>query len=500
MPLAIRLWQTSLLVVVLGGGAFSVRAQNPELELARGIALLSRGDGAGAEDIFKRALEKSPADGRLLGFLGQAQLLGEKYTQAAETLRLALASGQVGGQVRLDLALALIKSGRPDEAERVLLQGEEELRGRASWHYYLGYSRYLQENFSAAVAPLEKALELDQGFSAPAAYYLALLKAREGRADLARELFSQVAQSGSSGGFQELARRNLELLDRGTVQAGTKNWSLFALTGAGYDSNVLLDPRLPGSSGALTALISAGGIYRPAFGAAERLALGGKIFRSFHTTSRTRGYDLTDAQALAGWEHAFVSGHMLRASYQGQLQLLDGTVDLGMDGFGLYKHAHGLNGEVVFQEGKKAATRLNYLFQASFFHSGLRGRDNFHHEFCVGQRMLLLGGKYLVSFSAGAAWEDARHIFYDLWGPLASLEVGWRWSILELRLQGGWQWEKYLKINRSDQRILAGASLSVALGKWMALTGAWEFTDNISNYNNLSYRRHLSYLMLLGRL
>jgi Flp pilus assembly protein TadD len=498
MPLASRRCQASLLLVMLGGWVLSATAQSPELELARGIALLSRGDGAGAEEIFRRALEKSPADGRLLGFLGQAQLLAEKYAQAAETLRLALASGQVGGQVRLDLALALIKNGRPDEAERVLLEGEEELRARAAWHYYLGYSRYLQENFSAAVAPLEKALELDQGFSAPAAYYLGLLKAREGRADLARELFSQVAQSALPGGFQELARRNLELLESGPAES--RNWSLYAMTGAGYDSNVLLDPRLAGSSSAITALISAGGVYRPVFGAAERLTLSGKIFRSFHTTSRTRGYDLTDAQALAGWEHAFASGQLLRAAYQGQVQFLDGTADLGMDGFGLYKHAHGLNGEIIFREGKKAATRLNYLFQASLFHSGLKGRDNFHHELCVGQRMNLLGGRYLLNFSAGLVWEDARHIFYDLWGPLASLEASWRWSVLELRLQGGWQWEKYLKISRSDQRLLAGASLSVALGKWLNLTGAWEFTDNISNDNDLSYRRQLYYLMLMGRM
>ncbi len=495
----------SVLAVLLAAGASlwptASGAQSPELDFAKGVVMMNQGRTEEAEAAFRRVLEKKPGDQQAMLFLGQVLLGRGDFAGTVEQLRHSLDVRPDAHAVRLDLALALLKARRPAEAEQVLAGAGSTLEDRASWHYYLGYTRFQLERLEEAIEPLEKARALDQGFAAAAGYYLGLIRARRGERQQALDLFRQVMQAEAPGQqIGALAQANLQLL-QGSEPAAGKNWSLFAMAGGGYDSNVTLDTRNPANAGAATVLLAAGGQWRPMLGASDGLEVAGKLFRSFHTTSDTSGFDLTDLQAVLGWAHGFSAGHRLHARYLGELQLLDGTEKLGMNGFGLYQHSHTGEAGFLVSESAALATALVYRFRASLFHQDLSDRDNFHHEGMLGQKFLLLEGKYWLELAGGACWEDARLRYYDLWGPLAELHIGWQAaSSIKVLLDSGWQYERYLDHDRRDNRILVGASLVVKLSQYLSLSAGWSYTNSISNQDEYSYQRHLASLMILGNM
>jgi tetratricopeptide (TPR) repeat protein/opacity protein-like surface antigen len=477
-------------------------AASAELDFAKGVVAFSRGDLKEAESRFRTVLSGQPENAQATYYLAQAVLGLGKTAQAVELFRKAIALRPTHHAIRLDLALALVKMEQFPEAEQALNSVAEDLKDRASLHYYLGFCRYRLERHREAIPELEKARELDQGFASAASYYLGMALFRTGEEDKALQQFQQVAASGEQDReTASMAQRNLALLSTGRQPLAQRKWGAFAMVGTGYDSNVTLDTENRSNAGSITAFLSVGGYYRPLLGQSDMLDLSATFFRSFHTTGETDGYDLTDLSTLAGWVHRFDAGHLLGVSYRFDLDLLDGSQELGMSSFGLYMHAHTGEGRFRIQEARGFATELAYRFRAAWFHSNLDGRDHFRHEFVARQELTLVRDRLWLSVLAGMGVEDARETFFDLWGPLAEVRLRTRLvETLDLWADAGWKREDHWQDQRLDSQWNVGSGLNWQFWEHLAVGLSYRFLDNRSDQDAFRYHRHLVSLVLQGSL
>ncbi len=92
----------------------------PAASLETGLQLYRRGDLKGAEPHLTGALKRSPRDRRILEALGSIYARTDRWKQAEESFRAALAVEPASTGARLGLAAVCIDTGRYDEA-RVLL-------------------------------------------------------------------------------------------------------------------------------------------------------------------------------------------------------------------------------------------------------------------------------------------------------------------------------------------------------------------------------------------
>ena len=491
-----------LLPLLLLAGAATARAAPVELEFTKGVVAFGQGDARAAERHFRQVLGERPDHHQALYYLGQALFSQGRFDEAARLFRRVLELQPARQQVKLDLALVLVKQEKFTAAEQVLAGASGEITGRASWNYYLGYCRYRLGRLEEALEPLQQARRLDQGFASAASYYLGMAYAGLGRQQQAQRLFGRLAeQEAADHRLSSFARRNLEVLEGLAGREGQKSWWLLAAAGGGWDSNVTLDTQDPGRAAAGVVFLSAAGGWRPALGRDDRMEFSARLFRSFHTSAETEGYNLTDASARLGWNHRFGGGHGLGLQYDFDLQLLDGAAALAMDGFGLYLHSHAGRVLLHLQEGRYSATSITYLFRASLFHSGLDVRDNFHHEGMLGQQLSLLGGRWRLLLQAGAVWEDARHEFFDQWGPLAELRSRYRFTPrLVFGVKGGWQRASYYHSGRRDDRLTAGTSLAWQLTDHLGIGVNLDFLENLSSSDDYAYRRLMVSATLAGRM
>ncbi len=88
--------------------------RTPSVEI--GLALLRKGDIRGAEPHLAGALKTSPRDRRILEALGSIYERSDRFRQAEESLRAALAIEPGSTAAHLGLASVLIDTGRYDEA------------------------------------------------------------------------------------------------------------------------------------------------------------------------------------------------------------------------------------------------------------------------------------------------------------------------------------------------------------------------------------------------
>ncbi len=480
--------------------AIAAGAVSSEMDFAKGVVAFSRGDLVEAESRFLDVLAQNPDNAQAVYYLGQAQLGLGKIKAATGSFRRAIELSPTNSAIRLDLALSLTKTGDFSGAEEVLLSAKGALDTRASLHYYLGLCRYRLGKYREAVEALERARDLDQGFTAAAGYYLGMAQFKLGRQNEALRSFRRAAEFESTDRrLSALARRNVYILAGEQAGSSRRAWGAFASVGGGYDSNVTLDPQQPGDASSATAFVSAGGYFRPALGTRDRLDMNLRLFRSFHAAEKARGYDLTEIAAGLGWDHRIGDEHLLSLAYRFGLDMLDGPEQLRMNDFGIYMQGHTARARIRIGEGEGMATTLDYSFEASIFHERLYERDNFHHQFTAAEDVSLAGDRLWLRVSAGMAAEDARGSFYDLWGPLVELNIRFRvFDTLGLRAGGGWHREKHWNANRADDCWSAGAGADWRLGGHVTLGVSYNFINNDSSLAGYSYQRHMVSVAVLG--
>lgn len=134
----------------------------PRLQYSLGVAYFNAGSYERAVGPLGRALEEHPGDGTVRRMLALAEIETEDYAGAAALL--ADDPGRGGDRsLQYAYALALVRSGRAAEAGPVF---DRLLREQADWPelaVLVGQAQAQQGDFTAAVATLEQALELDPG-------------------------------------------------------------------------------------------------------------------------------------------------------------------------------------------------------------------------------------------------------------------------------------------------------------------------------------------------
>jgi tetratricopeptide (TPR) repeat protein len=164
----------------------------PDLQYSLGVALFDSGQFAQATGPLSRALEQRAGDDRLRQMLALAWLDSDEPAKAAELL------GRIGNRaaspgLQYAYGLALVRSGRPDEAAAIFL---ELLRDNGEWpqlNVVLGQAFAAQGDFERATESLRRALALDAAV-AEAHSTLGEIHLRRGELEEAEgELRSEVA-------------------------------------------------------------------------------------------------------------------------------------------------------------------------------------------------------------------------------------------------------------------------------------------------------------------
>lgn len=504
-------WVAPLLL--LGGLApSSAVAAVAELEFAQGVVAFSQGRLPEAEAHFQQVLNEQPRNAQAIYYLGQVRLGLGKLTEAIDSFQKVISLRPANAAVHLDLALALIKAERIPQALDELSKVSTQLSDRASLHYYIGYCEYRLGRMLDALPPLQKAQQLDQGFAAAAGYYLGLVQYHLGQTEQATQQFSELSHK-ESGGYSALARQNLAILEQGAFVRPEKRYFLYAQVGGGYDSNVTLDTTDISHAGSPKFFVALGGSYLPLTTAKDAIELSANLYRSFHLTTATEGFNLTNVAAAARYRRQVTSGLQLEVGYLFDLDCLDGSPLLDMNSFGIFMQGNTLLSRVRILEGGAFETSVEYRFNAQFFRPTLDRRDNFGHELIARQDFFLSNRRVRLSATAGAVVEDARGREYDLWGPLLATDITWYISkTLNLLVAFGWQRQDHFRYSdvygkeRIDDQLASAVGFEWDFDDNLGLRAEYQYVNNrssyVENFNDrpYQYERHIGLVSFIGRL
>jgi tetratricopeptide (TPR) repeat protein len=172
-----------------------IRAERAQAELARGQALVARGEMAAAATALREALRLEPDQADARAALGLALYGLGDLDAAVEELRVALRRQPDAIDTRLVLAKALVArqewSAARDELERVLTARPEQLDAR----YVLGVVRYAQGDVNGAIDAYRRVLTADPR-QQDARYNLALVLKLARREAEATPEFLAAAEAG----------------------------------------------------------------------------------------------------------------------------------------------------------------------------------------------------------------------------------------------------------------------------------------------------------------
>jgi len=118
-----------------------------------------------AETILVEEIERNPKSTLLLRLLGHIFFLDAKYLDTAVAMKKAEALSPLDEASRFTLAMAYVRLNHNDwarpELEKLVRSGPR----KALYPYWIARLDYAAQQFNSAVANLQKALELDPGFS-----------------------------------------------------------------------------------------------------------------------------------------------------------------------------------------------------------------------------------------------------------------------------------------------------------------------------------------------
>ena len=211
----------------------------------RGERLALDGRCAAALPELERELERSPGDAHVALRLGQCALRLKDYPRAVASLEAALAADPTLAEGRLDLARARYHAGDLDGADAAL-EASRHRSHEALWQLYRGMTDLRRGDAHAAVAALERAVEINatgwntaenpEPVEPVASYYLGLALEAAGQQDRARSTLRGVADSWAGTEWADEAGAALE-------ESQTSRAWLTLGGGMEYDDNVVLAGR-----------------------------------------------------------------------------------------------------------------------------------------------------------------------------------------------------------------------------------------------------------------
>jgi tetratricopeptide (TPR) repeat protein len=266
--------------LLLASSALHAQERRP----TRGERLALEGRCAEAAPELEREIELVPApeSARVAWRLGQCSLRAHSYAHATAVLERALAIDPTLAEANLDLARARYHSGDLDGADAALRAGES-LSGEAVWQLYRGMVDLGRGDATAAVAALQRAVDINaatfrtradaEAVEPAASYYLGIALRAAGEEESARERLDEVADAWAGTAWGNEANR---ALGRTT---GRRAWLNLGV-GLGYNDNVVLSghetplpEEISDQSDFFAALIARGGIDLAHWGASSLGAL-----------------------------------------------------------------------------------------------------------------------------------------------------------------------------------------------------------------------------------
>lgn len=171
--------------------AAELEPELPRVQYSLGVARFNSGQFALATEPLSRALERDPANAQLRRMLALAWLNSDHYEQAVELLA-DDGDRQTDRSLQYAYGLALVRSGRAEEAERIFSELLTRYPDWAELNVVLGQALAKQDDFDAATESLAKAIEL-QPDVAEAHFTLGEIYLRKGELEAAeRELRAEL--------------------------------------------------------------------------------------------------------------------------------------------------------------------------------------------------------------------------------------------------------------------------------------------------------------------
>ena len=135
-----------------------------QADLVRASIAIQKEDFHAALDALKRVQEKSPGEVQLQLMLAQSYLALRRFSDAETAARALLAADPHNAQAFLVLARGFLHAGRAEEAADAAAESIGLQFGNPQGHFLLGAALASQEQFEAAVRPLENCLHLAPRF------------------------------------------------------------------------------------------------------------------------------------------------------------------------------------------------------------------------------------------------------------------------------------------------------------------------------------------------
>ena len=190
---------------------------NGKASVSLGNTLHGLGDDSRAAQVLREALARHAADRALSALardaLADIDMTGGNWDGAVESLRRAFALDSSGARAYNQLAYALIRAGRTDEAIGLLTRAIPRFPGEPALHKNLGLAALLTGDAGTAIAEADRALALDASFS-PAVGVRARARARRGDragalSDWSRYLALRPVPADSAETADDLAQRGI---------------------------------------------------------------------------------------------------------------------------------------------------------------------------------------------------------------------------------------------------------------------------------------------------
>lgn len=248
---------------------------------ARALIELNAGRTQEALALFDRAVAADPSDADVRYQRGAARAKLGDYQGAVGDLQAVLAVKPDLAPAALELGVALTETGRYQEAERWLLQAQQQpdLDGQAS--FFLGLAQLRLGRLDEAQQNFARAREHDPSLALASEYYQGVIDYRKQNFDSAAAHFTAVGRSNPDSAMARESALFLAQIQR----AQGAVYSAFGSVAFEYDSNVTLGPA-DTIQGGITgeadgrAVLNVGGRYVPWRRGHFSLALSYEFFQS----------------------------------------------------------------------------------------------------------------------------------------------------------------------------------------------------------------------------
>jgi len=452
-----------------------------------------------ALQLFEQAVQADTKDSKAAYYRGLTLGRMGNFHGAVSDLLKIVNEQPDSDQARLDLGIALVQSGKYEEAlplldQAVKLPGEE-----ATASLFLGIAHLALQQREVAQAHFERAADGEPPLSLTARYYLGLISYEDRDWDAAEEhLGGVIAASPDS----EVGHEAAILMQR--VKANAQPvFQVYGDVGFQYDSNVVLAPSnntVKTQSGISDqedgrAVITLGGRYVPLRGRRVQLSLGYEFYQSLH-------FNLTDFNLQDHRPSAVIT----YTSERFRLGML-GRYDFYLLEADTFLQEVLAEPWVDILEGDWGSTQLFYRMRRRDYlkrpFSGLV--DAFNHG--TGVRQIVPLGNAGSYLSAGYTFDheepiNGRGDAFEYDGHEVGVGAGWRlpWSVFA---DGSYAYrhEDYARASggRNDDEHIASVAATRPFNEHISLRLAYLADLNGSNDRRYDYDRHIVSLTVAMR-